>query len=42
MDSIRLKTKELQSKMYLTQTDRLRLIGLTKQAASVEVPGPHF
>ena len=26
MDSIRLKTKELQSKMYLTQTHRLRLI----------------
>ena len=28
MDSIRLKTKELQSKMYLTQTHRLRLIDL--------------
>ena len=26
MDSIRLKTKELQSKMYLTRTQRLKLI----------------
>ena len=26
MDSIRLKTKELQSKMYMTQPQRLRLI----------------
>ena len=30
MNSIRLKTKELQSKMCFTQTPRLRLIGLIK------------
>ena len=28
MDSIHLKTKELQSKIYLTQTHRLRIIDL--------------
>ena len=30
MDPIRLKTKELQSKMYLTQTQTYGLIGLRK------------
>ena len=38
MDLIRLKTKELQSEMYFTQTQtqthRLRLIGLTKAVNS--------
>ena len=36
MDSIQLKAKELQSKMYLTQsqTHRLRLTGLTKAVNS--------
>ena len=42
MDSVQLKTKELQNKMYLTETHRL--IGFIKEAigTSVEVPGPHF
>ena len=45
MDSIQLKTKELQSKMYLTETHRVidSLDSQNRQyAASVEVPGPHF
>ena len=38
MDSIQLKTKELQSKMYLSQTHRLRLIGVTKAVNAVTSP----
>ena len=44
MDSIQLKTKELQSKMYLTQTQTQDSLTqwIQKKAASVEVPRQHF